>query len=315
MFEPTRAIAALSSLIMVVGAVSACGGDESMETDASEAAAPETAVMASGPITVAGVGFATPESVLHDTVDDVYLVSNINGNPLDKDGNGFISRLSPDGEVLDLKWIDGEAEGVELSAPKGMAIQGDQLYVTDVDCVRVFDRATGAPQGGVCVDGASFLNDLTPHPEAGVIFTDMGRDAAFEPTGTDAVYHLMGDAYAPIVADAGLGGPNGVTMRGDELVLVSYFSGEVYSVSADGAELWFPALEGAQLDGVEALDDGRLLVSDWGSNCVLVIDAEGRGPCIVENVEAPADIGIDRTRNQVLVPLFMADEVWIRPIG
>ena len=29
-----------------------------------------------------------------------------------------------------------------------------------------------------------------------------------------------------------------------------------FTVSETGAELWFPALEGAQLDGVEALDDG-----------------------------------------------------------
>jgi outer membrane protein assembly factor BamB len=308
MLEPTRA--PRFATLLATALLAACGGAES-DTSADDAAP----VAAAESITVSDVGFSTPESVLHDVDADVYLVSNINGGPLDRDGNGFISRLSPDGEVLDLKWIDGESEGVELSAPKGMAIQGGSLYVTDIDCVRVFDARSGEPTGSVCVDGATFLNDLVAHPETGVIVTDMGRDAAFEPTGTDAVYHLTADAYAPIVADEGLGGPNGVAMRGDELVVVSYFSGEVYSVSADGAELWFPALEGAQLDGVEALDDGRLLVSDWGSNCVVVIDEAGLGPCVVENVEAPADIGLDRERNRVLIPLFMANEVWIRPAG
>src|SRR2546426_6734142 len=41
-------------------------------------------------------GFLTPESVLHDTVQDIYFVSNINGSPTAKDNNGFISRVKPD---------------------------------------------------------------------------------------------------------------------------------------------------------------------------------------------------------------------------
>jgi len=35
-------------------------------------------------------GFDTPESAVHDPVADVYLVSNVNGAPLAKDGNGYI---------------------------------------------------------------------------------------------------------------------------------------------------------------------------------------------------------------------------------
>ena len=104
-------------------------------------------------------------------------------------------------------------------------------------------------------------------------------------------------------------------MRGADLVMVSFFGGEIFTVTEGAAEPWPLALEGAQLDGVEALQDGRLLVSDWGSSCVLVIDAEATSTCIVENVEGPADIGIDRGRNRVLIPLFTANEVWIRPIG
>src|SRR5688500_6376491 len=77
------------------------------------------------PIEVSGVGFAAPESVLHDSVADVYLVSNINGGGRDRDDNGFISRVSPAGELLELKWIDGSSPSVRLSAPKGTTIIGD----------------------------------------------------------------------------------------------------------------------------------------------------------------------------------------------
>src|SRR5205823_1591551 len=69
-------------------------------------------------------GLSAPESVLHDAQADVYLVSNINGSPFAKDDNGFISRLSPSGEVMELKWIDGSRRDVELNAPKGLALLG-----------------------------------------------------------------------------------------------------------------------------------------------------------------------------------------------
>ena len=103
---------------------------------------------------------STPESALHDPEADVYLVSNINGGPGDRDDNGFISRVSPDGQVLDLKWIDGADPGVTLHAPKGSAVYGDRFYVADIDVVRRFDRTSGAPLGAWAVPNAGFLNDV-----------------------------------------------------------------------------------------------------------------------------------------------------------
>ena len=75
----------------------ACGQSDDTVEQAVEV--PVSAIGA-GSTVVADVGFATPESVLHDEAADVYLVSNINGEPLEEDGNGFISRLSPDGDVF-----------------------------------------------------------------------------------------------------------------------------------------------------------------------------------------------------------------------
>src|SRR3989304_8228704 len=69
-------------------------------------------------ITVQGVGLQTPGSVLYDAAEDVYLVSNINGSPTAADGNGFISRLGPEGQVLALTWIGGARAGVALHAPQ-----------------------------------------------------------------------------------------------------------------------------------------------------------------------------------------------------
>ena len=100
---------------------------------------------ARAPIVVSNVGFSTPESVAHDPQADVYLVSNINGLPLDVDDNGFISLLSPEGRVLALKWIDGASDSVTLNAPKGIAVSDVYIYVADITVIRRFDRQTGAP--------------------------------------------------------------------------------------------------------------------------------------------------------------------------
>ena len=83
-------------------------------------------------------------------------MANINGAAAEKDGNGFISRVSPQGVVLDLKWIDGASPGVTLHAPKGMAIVADTLFVTDIDCIRRFHRVTGRASSGA-LSGRSHL--------------------------------------------------------------------------------------------------------------------------------------------------------------
>ena len=100
-------------LLLVASGTAACGGgDAPPDQTAAPATYPNTV------IEVAEVGFATPESVLHDTVADVYLVSNISGAPVAKDDDGFISRLSPEGQVEQLKWIDGAASSVQPALPR-----------------------------------------------------------------------------------------------------------------------------------------------------------------------------------------------------
>ncbi len=71
--------------------------------------------------------FQVPESVLYYHNSDVLFVSNIVGNPSGEDGRGFISKLSTQGKIINLKWITG------LNAPKGMAVFNDKLYVADIN--------------------------------------------------------------------------------------------------------------------------------------------------------------------------------------
>jgi hypothetical protein len=54
-------------------------------------------------------GFISPDSVVHDTVTDVYLVSNVGGVPVFLN-QGFISGVSPQGNVLELNQSSAPSE-------------------------------------------------------------------------------------------------------------------------------------------------------------------------------------------------------------
>src|SRR4029077_12511341 len=153
------------------------------ETTATPAAATPAPAAAPASVPVSGAtkvtvveGVLTPESVLHDPVQDIYFVSNINGGPTTKDNNGFISRVRPDGAVENLKFIEGGHGGVTLNAPKGLAIRGDTLWVADIDIVRSFDAKTGAARDSVSLAGlgAVFLNDIAIAQTGALYITDTG---------------------------------------------------------------------------------------------------------------------------------------------
>src|SRR5690606_9584497 len=92
--------------VLLAALLAACGGgDEAADEPAREGSAETMA--AAETMTVADAGFQTPESVLHDPAADVYIVSNISGNPPEKDNDGFLSRVSPEGQVIALKWVEG----------------------------------------------------------------------------------------------------------------------------------------------------------------------------------------------------------------
>jgi sugar lactone lactonase YvrE len=267
------------------------------------------------PIEIADAGFATPESVLHDSVADAYLVSNINGGPSDKDDNGFISRVGPDGAVIALKWIDGAADAVTLHAPKGMALKGDTLFVADIDSVRLFDRSTGAPLGGRGVAGATFLNDVAVGPDGTVYVTDTGirlTAEGMQETGTDAVYTVTGDSAAVLAAGPELGHPNGIVADSAGVVVVSFGSGAVYRIDILGARSDLPGTPQGQLDGVVRTADGSLLVSSWAGSRVYRVGPQGGA--VGDSVPSPADIGFDARRGRVLIPVFTENKVLIRPV-
>ena len=266
-------------------------------------------------IRVQDVGFATPESVLHDPESDMYLVSNINGSPLESDGNGFISKIKPDGTVVDLKWIDGSKEGVELNAPKGMALFGGTLYVADLQHVRTFDRRSGEPTGAIRIKESTFLNDLVAAKDGRVFVSDSGLTTGFEPSGSDAVYEIdKTGAATKIIEGSELGRPNGLLISDGKLWVVTFGSGEVFSVGADGKKEDLIKPSKGQLDGIILGADDQILISSWEEKAIYRGPLTGPFEPVVIKLDAPVDIGMDARRNRLLIPLFNENMVLIRSL-
>jgi len=79
--------------------------------------------------------FEMPESAAIDLERGMIYVSNVNEYALD--GNGYLSRVSINGELLNRKWITG------INSPTGIAINGDRIYFADVDALVIADADSG----------------------------------------------------------------------------------------------------------------------------------------------------------------------------
>ena len=309
-------LATVAAALGVLGCSDDRGADRA--DTAAAAAAQRTGPAASRVATVQG--FRTPESVIHDPAQDVYFVSNINGNPSQKSNDGFISRIAADGLRVDTMFIAGGRNQVTLNAPKGMAIRGDTLWVTDIDAVRAFNARTGAPIASVRVQQppAVFLNDVAAGPDGSLYITDTGlrfsAGGEMSHPGPNRIYRVGARREISVAAEGDtLGGPNGITWdaANGRFIVVPFASQSIFAWSPGDRAPRVIASGPGQFDGVEVLDGGRIIVSSWADSSVHVI-ANGEVRRLISGVPAPADIGLDARRRRILVPLFMANrvEVW-----
>src|SRR2546430_5865247 len=77
-------------------------------------------------------GLKDPAAFIVDPATGNYFISSENGQPTERDNNGFITKLGPDGKIINLKFIEGGAGGVTLHAPHGLARHGRSLYVSHI---------------------------------------------------------------------------------------------------------------------------------------------------------------------------------------
>jgi hypothetical protein len=310
------------SLVLIATLIVAACAKETTQTSSTTDTAAATTTTASGSTSGASASqpkeidnLQTPESVLFDAAQDVYFISNINGDPTAADNNGYIVKVNPDTLQAE-KFIEGGKNNVTLNGPKGLTILHDTLYVSDLDTVRMFDDKTGAPKGEVKIPGATFLNDLTNDGKV-VYVSDSGMKAgkggSFDPTGTDAVWQISGTKATKIASGTDLNRPNGLEVVDGKVWVVTFGAAELYAIE-NGKKANVAKLPKGSLDGLVHMSDGTFLVTSWESNSIFRGPQAGPFTEVITNVKSPADIGYDTKRHVLLVPHFMENKVTIHDL-
>jgi sugar lactone lactonase YvrE len=284
------------------GATAAAGGTSTANTRTTVTFAPSGHT----------AGFDTPEGVRYDADLDVFFVSNIDGNPSQKDGKARISIVKAGDTTASATVLaEGGKNGVTLNAPKGMAIVGDTLWVADIDVLRGFNKRTGRPVRAVTMrPAAAFLNDVAVGGDGAVYITDTG--VRFEADGNmktgfpNRVYRVRGDSVTVALENAKLGGPNGIAWDASRgRFLLAPFADKQISAWTPGDTALVKVADGpGGYDGLEILPDGRAILTSWNDSSVHILRTDGTLSPAVRSVGAPADIGVDTKRNVLALPRF-----------
>ena len=192
-------------------------------------------------------GLAQPESVALSRDGTFLYVSNMAGDGSARDGNGFISRVSLTGEVLEREWLTG------LDAPKGIMRRGDLLYVSDISGLTVFDTTNRSVLRRVDVPDARFLNDLAFASDGRVVISD---------SANARIYVFLRDTVSVWLEDERLRGVNGLLLEPNRMLAVT-MQGLLLAIDNQTLEITVLAEGLGAADGIAALGDGRYLVSEW----------------------------------------------------
>jgi hypothetical protein len=259
-------------------------------------------------------GFASPESAFYDAASNAVFVSSINGQILEKDGNGYISRLSPDGKVVAEKWATG------LHAPKGLRSARGVLYAADIDEVVGFDIKSGKEASRVKIDGAVFLNDLATAPDGTIYVSDSTALKIFEVrNGTASVFVEGGKQVEQ---------PNGLLVDGGRLILGSVgpapvpgaprgggagrgsVSGHLFAFDRTSKQRTLLTAEPVGgIDGIELDGRGGLLVTDVIGQRLLRVSKAGTVTVLAGFTAGGADFGYIGARRLAIVPFLFGNSV------
>lgn len=257
-------------------------------------------------------GFVHPESVACDPKAKVLYVSQFGSElkPTLKDGKGKISKVSLDGKVLEEQFLPPKGE--ILHKPKGVWVEGNRLWVTDIDVVWVFDLKTRKGRK-LDLPGMDFAND--PAVRGNVLYVSDNRgDMLYRVEPAD----FLDAKDKPMIAVAFAGksiNPNGLyPARDGSLLVVGFKSPDeargIYSLRANG-EIRALSKGLGRLDGVYQMRDGTLLVTDWNSGSLARWSPKSGMETLASGFKGPADFCVvpEAKGLMVVVPDLVKSEL------
>jgi sugar lactone lactonase YvrE len=287
----------ITIILVLVVLLSACDGAKNNAGETAEEATTEKETEVPVTLTLkweTDTLLTTCESVLYDEAQDVLYVSNINGAPDVKDGNGFISKVSTDGKITEASWVKG------MDAPKGLGLSDGKLYVADIDKVHEVDTKTGKITRSYPVKGAVFLNDITVDNNGKVFVSDSNG-------GT--IYTLEDGKISTWMKD--LDGPNGLFAEDGEMLMALWNAKTLNTINQENQQVTLRTDSIENPDGIEGIGNGEYLVSSW-NGMVHHINSDWKRTLVLDTQAdslSAADIEYIKNKKLLLVPTFFKNKV------
>jgi DNA-binding beta-propeller fold protein YncE len=261
-----------------------------------------------------------PESVAFSPKQNVLFVSNINGNPTQKDQNGFISKVSPtNGSIIELNWVSG------LNAPKGIAIpnNGNKLYVSDINDLVEIDIDSGKIIKRYNAPASAFLNDVASDNQGNIYVSDTITNTIYKLDAKDIGVNGTSSLQAWLQSPQ-LNGPNGlhVDNTNDRLIVAS-----LGNMSKPGAGIEVVDLKSKTvtvlgkvgttspfggLDGIESdTAEKYYYVTDNPAGKLYVVNADGTGYRVLMDLHThgAADLGLIQAQGTIIIPIMQDNKL------
>ena len=250
-------------------------------------------------------GLNEPESVIFDKNSDTIYISNINGDPLKLDKNGYISKISVNGQILDKKWITG------LDAPKGMAISNGHLFVADLNKIWKIN-ISNKKKKFFPVNDAGFLNDLVADKKGNIYASDMFKNR---------IYKLKNENITIWKQSKLLDSPNGLLIEGNYLIIASWgkiksgfeteVKGKLIKVNLKTREIkkFFSNRPIGNLDGIVFNKDNGYLSTDWINGKLFSINKKGIVTNSFKINKGSSDLEILMHKSLILIPMMKNNNI------
>lgn len=206
---------------------------------------------------VCSADFEKVESAVYDHKRDCIYVSNGKKYGLGKDG--FISKVSSKGQLLELKWLSS------LNRPTGMAVHEDRLYIVDVDALVIVDPATATIVKRIPVPITYGLNDVTLS-EDGTVYVTASAIHAVLKLEEETLKIWKQDEKLLMWANGIQASSDGVWVGGEYLVKVE-FEGEITERMVSEPKV-------RDFEGIAQIGANRFLASTVENSALYLIDQE-----------------------------------------
>jgi sugar lactone lactonase YvrE len=234
-----------------------------------------------------------PESVVWNPVTKAYLISNA--------GSGYILALKNKKEF-------SVFNKTKLLSPKGMAVSGSNVYVTDFKQIVGYQLKDGKEIFRYVVPGALYLNDIAVSPDNLIYASDMKNNSIIMLNPVSKTVETF--------KHKDLNSPNGLYYARQDATAILYIvsfraDAPIQILNLKTRELKpVPNTEVSMADGITIDRDNAWLVSSWSDKTIHKFkpDFSARTK-IKDSIQSPADIYYSTVNQELAIPSYETNTI------